>query len=75
MSMVVTSVQMTQMFIGTFVAGYSVYAKLTGIPCYVPVWQAFACFFAYVSFSGIFANFFYQNYVKVKPVRAPKKVD
>lgn len=65
----VTTLQLSQMFVGIFVNGVAFHATLFGEACTF-YWDIFYLAVAmYISYAILFMNFFYQRYIR----KAPRK--
>lgn len=72
-NIIITSLQILQMFVGTALGFYVLHLKLLGIPVH-QTWRNLAMsMLVYISYFALFAHFFYTTYVVNKRKPDPKK--
>jgi len=62
-SMVVTTLQTTQMFVGVCITAYVYWLKRTGVPCQQSYENLYLCFGIYATFALLFMKFFFDAYI------------
>jgi len=69
----ITSMQIIQMTLGTGVCIYAYYLKSNGIFCHVSFDILHCGLLIYISYFVLFGNYFFQTYLKSKPVGRTRK--
>ena len=64
---VITSIQLSQMFVGIFINYIGITSLLSGKTCRTSWFDVGLSIFFYVSYAVLFANFFYWAYIHPKP--------
>ena len=70
-AMLITTLQILQMFVGLYVSSYSFAQKLAGFPCKISLNESIFCFTIYFTYFLLFLNFFFRSYL---PKQETKKV-
>ena len=68
-SKTITTIQLSQMFVGIFINYMGITSLLTGRTCRTSWFDVGISIFFYVSYAILFANFFYWAYIYPKPTR------
>ena len=68
----VTILQLSQMVLGVVFNGITIKAFLSGVTCGTDAFKIQVSIAIYVSYGALFANFFYQTYIKPKGKGAAK---
>lgn len=71
-SMSVTTLQISQMFMGNFIVYYVLYQKYVGTPCQSLDLDLYYGTFIYGSYMVLFAIFFFDSYIRPRPAPAVK---
>lgn len=71
-AMVVTTSQIAQMMMGTYIVCYAFVVRLIGGDCEISDGRIAYAMLMYVTYGGLFANFFYHTYLKPRPKRSSK---
>ena len=70
--MIVTSAQIVQMMIGTYLVCYGLVVKLMGGECDITDGRLAYAALMYITYGSLFANFFYHTYLKKRPTKKSK---
>ena len=62
-SVIITTLQILQMFIGLYVSSYCFAQKLAGLPCKITLNESIFCFTIYFTYLILFLNFFIRTYL------------
>lgn len=72
-NMAVTTLQISQMFIGVGVTTYAYYRIKAGLPCAMTERHYVYSMLMYVSYMVLFGNYFYMTYIRKKPASATQE--